>query len=140
MRLHPAEVHEFEIAYRLNTVEIDIPPLRERRDDIPLLANHFLDRIRTHYGRDLDGFSPAALEALMRHPWPGNVRELEHSVERSVTSGGHVRFEASRGAGSHADRFRAAALAVHAAASSTPAGAAEWIGGREIVFARDGVW
>ena len=84
-----------DLLYRLNTVEIDIPPLRERRDDIPLLANHFLDRIRTHYGRDLDGFSPAALEALMRHPWPGNVRELEHSVERSVLMARGGRIEAA---------------------------------------------
>ena len=84
-----------DLLYRLNTVEIDLPPLRERKDDIPLLANHFLDRIVVHYGRDLDGFSPAALESLMRHPWPGNVRELEHAVERSVLMARGGRIEAA---------------------------------------------
>ncbi len=86
------------------------------------------------------GLRVAVEDGRIRIPADDAIRNDWHSVERSVTSGGHVRFEASRGTGSHADRFWAAALAVHAAASSTPAGAAEWLGGREIVFARDGVW
>jgi DNA-binding NtrC family response regulator len=73
-----------DLLYRLNTVEIRIPPLRDRREDIPLLAIHFLRGSASHYGRALDGFSEAAMDALLRHPWPGNVRELQHAVERSV--------------------------------------------------------
>lgn len=82
-----------DLLYRLNTVEIRLPPLRERREDIPLLANHFLDRIARHYGRVLDGFSEAALDALVRHTWPGNVRELEHAVERGVLMARSRRIE-----------------------------------------------
>ncbi len=73
-----------DLLYRLNTVEIRLPPLRERRGDIPLLARHFLDRYATRYGRELEGLSDAAMEALIGHSWPGNVRELEHAVERAV--------------------------------------------------------
>jgi DNA-binding NtrC family response regulator len=84
-----------DLLYRLNTVEIGIPVLCERREDIPLLAKHFLERLSAHYGRELDGFSGAALDALMRHGWPGNVRELEHAVERSVLMARGGRIEAS---------------------------------------------
>ena len=84
-----------DLLYRLNTVEIRLPALRERKEDIPLLANHFLDRIKSHYRRELDGFSDHALDALMRHPWPGNVRELEHAVERSVLMARGGRIEAA---------------------------------------------
>ncbi|MBT8461221.1 MAG: sigma-54 dependent transcriptional regulator [Gemmatimonadetes bacterium] len=73
-----------DLYYRLNTVEIKLPPLRERREDIPLLAAHFLRISGGKYGRPDMTFSSAALDALMRHPWPGNVRELRHSVERAV--------------------------------------------------------
>jgi len=73
-----------DLLYRLNTVEIRIPPLRARRDDIPILAHHFLKRESARYDRAITGFSEQALEALLRHPWPGNVRELEHAVERAV--------------------------------------------------------
>jgi len=73
-----------DLLYRLNTVEIRLPPLRDRRDDIPLLAGHFLARETERYERPLAGFSPAAMDALMSHPWPGNVRELRHAVERAV--------------------------------------------------------
>ena len=83
-----------DLLYRLNTVEIRLPPLRERREDIPLLANHFLERTAAHYGRDLEGFSETALDALLRHTWPGNVRELEHAVERSVLMARSKRIEA----------------------------------------------
>src|SRR5262249_38256230 len=69
--------------YRLNTVEIRLPPLRERREDIPLLAAHFLERQAARYGRRVT-LAPDALTALLEHPWPGNVRELEHVVERAL--------------------------------------------------------
>ena len=73
-----------DLLYRLNTVEIHLPPLRERTEDIPHLAQHFLAQQAAKYGKQLKGFRADALEALVRHPWQGNVRELEHAVERSV--------------------------------------------------------
>jgi len=72
-----------DLLYRLNSVEISIPPLRERREDIPELAAHFLRAPSKRYGRELE-FSQKAMRALLSHPWPGNVRELRHSVERAV--------------------------------------------------------
>ena len=73
-----------DLLYRLNTVEIHLPPLRERKEDILPLALHFLRREAVRYGRTVDGFSREATEALLRHGWPGNVRELEHAMERAV--------------------------------------------------------
>src|SRR5690606_3897900 len=73
-----------DLLYRLNTVEIHLPPLRERREDIPLLANHFLAQQARRYGKQLAGFDQDAMQALIAHAWPGNVRELEHTVERAV--------------------------------------------------------
>jgi DNA-binding NtrC family response regulator len=73
-----------DLYYRLNAVEIRLPPLRDRREDIPLLAAHFLGRSGARYGRPDLRFSPDAVDALLRHGWPGNVRELRHSVERAV--------------------------------------------------------
>ena len=73
-----------DLLFRLNTFEIHLPPLRERQEDIPLLAAHFLDQHARRYRKRLSGFDPAALRALQEHPWPGNVRELEHAVERAV--------------------------------------------------------
>ena len=73
-----------DLLFRLNTVEVHIPPLRERREDIPPLAEHFLKQHSEHYRRTLEGFTEAALEALIQHSWPGNVRELDHVVERAV--------------------------------------------------------
>ncbi len=73
-----------DLFFRLNTIEIRLPPLRERREDIPLLAAHFLERVARRYRKELRSFEPAAMEALLGHPWPGNVRELEHTVERAV--------------------------------------------------------
>ena len=64
-----------------------MPALRNRRSDIPLLAGHFLARAAARAGRPVDGFTPAALAALVAHAWPGNVRELEHAVERGVYLG-----------------------------------------------------
>ncbi len=73
-----------DLLFRLNTVEIHLPALRERREDIPALAAHFLARYAARYRRPVQGFDPAALQALMQYAWPGNVRELEHTVERAV--------------------------------------------------------
>ena len=84
-----------DLLYRLNTVEIHLPPLRDRIEDIPLLAEYFLGKQARRYGRDLDGFSPSAVSALRGHSWPGNVRELQHSVERSVLMARGSRIEAS---------------------------------------------
>jgi len=72
-----------DLLYRLNSVEIRLPPLRERREDIPALAAHFLGRQASRYGRTLE-ISSAAMRALLAHPWRGNVRELRHAVERAV--------------------------------------------------------
>ncbi|MBV9880856.1 MAG: sigma-54-dependent Fis family transcriptional regulator, partial [Gemmatirosa sp.] len=73
-----------DLLYRLNTVEIRLPALRERRDDIPLLAQHFLRMHAARYRKPLKGFDRDALQLLLSHPWPGNVRELDHAVERAV--------------------------------------------------------
>ncbi len=73
-----------DLLYRLNTVEIGLPSLRDRRDDIPVLAARFLKEEAEHYDKALTGFTTEAIEALMAHPWPGNVRELQHVVERAV--------------------------------------------------------
>jgi len=73
-----------DLLFRLNTIEIQIPPLRDRREDIPLLANHFLRTYAQRYRKTLTGFDAAAAQALLEHPWPGNVRELDHAVERAV--------------------------------------------------------
>jgi DNA-binding NtrC family response regulator len=73
-----------DLLFRLNTVEIALPPLRERREDIPALAGHFLSRYSSRYRKHLRGFEPRALEAMLAYGWPGNVRELEHTVERAV--------------------------------------------------------
>jgi DNA-binding NtrC family response regulator len=76
-----------DLLFRINTVEIPLPPLRERREDIPLLAEHFLRRHAARYRKSLSGYDPDAMQALLDHPWPGNVRELEHVVERAILLG-----------------------------------------------------
>jgi DNA-binding NtrC family response regulator len=73
-----------DLLFRLNTVELHLPALRERREDIPVLAMHFLAQYASRYGRQLHGIDAAALQALLHHTWPGNVRELEHTLERAV--------------------------------------------------------
>ena len=73
-----------DLLFRLNTIEIYLPPLRERREDILLLANHFLRQYVQRYRKFPGGFDAAAMQALAEHPWPGNVRELDHAVERGV--------------------------------------------------------
>ncbi len=84
-----------DLLYRLNTVEIHLPPLRERKEDILRLARHFLQARSPRYGGHVVEFSPAAEKALLGHGWPGNVRELEHVVERALllASGPAIREE-----------------------------------------------
>jgi DNA-binding NtrC family response regulator len=73
-----------DLLFRLNTIEIHLPPLRERREDLSPLAHHFLRQSAQRYRKQLEGFEPVALQVLMDHPWPGNIRELDHSIERAV--------------------------------------------------------
>ena len=81
-----------DLLFRVNTIEIHLPPLRERREDIPLLSAHFLRQHAQRYRKSLTGFDPAAMQALLDHSWHGNVRELSHVVERAVlmARGGQV--------------------------------------------------
>ncbi len=73
-----------DLLFRLNTVEIHIPPLRERREDVPALASHFLTKYATRYRKQMKGFSPEAMAKLLEYTWPGNVRELDHTIERAI--------------------------------------------------------
>jgi len=76
-----------DLFYRLSVIQIDVPPLRERLDDVPLLADHFLARFRHQAARRISGFAPDALAAMTRYAWPGNVRELRNAVERAIVLG-----------------------------------------------------
>ena len=96
-----------DLLFRINTVEIHLPALRERREDIPLLAMHFLNRNRSRYRKQVNAFSPAAMQQMLQYPWPGNVRELEHTVERAVLLARGEEIEPSN-------------LAIAAARSSAP--------------------
>jgi two-component system response regulator HydG len=73
-----------DLYYRLNVIEIEIPPLRQRPGDIPLLAHHFLRKFATANSREITGFTDEVLALLLAHSWPGNVRELENAMERAV--------------------------------------------------------
>jgi PAS domain S-box-containing protein len=73
-----------DLYYRLKVIAIELPPLRERREDIPALAEHFLGSLREATGKDVSAFSPETMDILFRHPWPGNVRELRNAVEHAV--------------------------------------------------------
>ncbi|RLB00133.1 MAG: sigma-54-dependent Fis family transcriptional regulator, partial [Deltaproteobacteria bacterium] len=70
--------------YRLNVISLHIPPLRERPEDIPVLAEHFMRRYSRETNKDIDTITPEAMEVLKRYPWPGNVRELQNAIERAV--------------------------------------------------------
>ena len=96
-----------DLLFRLNTVEIHLPPLRDRAEDIPPLARHFLELRTRKYRKSVSGFEPAALDQLRRHPWPGNIRELEHVIERAVLM--------ARGA-----VIQAADLGLHSVADAAP--------------------
>lgn len=78
-----------DLLFRLNTVEIHLPPLRERREDIPLLASHFLQQHAQRYGKSVGGFQAEAMRAMLAYGWPGNVRELAHAVERATLLADH---------------------------------------------------
>jgi DNA-binding NtrC family response regulator len=73
-----------DLLYRINTIEIEIPPLRDRLEDIPLLTNHFLKQYAQRYNKNIAKVSDAAMTRMTKHPWPGNIRELQHSIERAV--------------------------------------------------------
>src|SRR5207244_11064051 len=80
------EIGEFreDLFYRLNVISIKLPPLRDRPEDIPLLAAHFLEKYNVENGKAIDGFTAHAMERMLAYQWPGNVRELENLVERAV--------------------------------------------------------
>jgi DNA-binding NtrC family response regulator len=73
-----------DLFFRINTVSIHVPPLRERREDVPILVKAFLDRYRAKHGRAVEGIEPEAYRRLLGYAWPGNVRELQHAIERAV--------------------------------------------------------
>jgi len=84
-----------DLYYRLNVIPVTVPPLRDRREDIPLLVNHFLKKYATAAGRKIARVSTASLESLCGYDWPGNVRQLENTVERAVAleTGEELRVE-----------------------------------------------
>jgi len=77
-----------DLLYRINTIEIEIPALRERFEDIPLLANHFLKHYAAKYDKSVNKISEGAMARMHKHPWPGNIRELQHSIERAIILSG----------------------------------------------------
>lgn len=83
-KLVAAEQFRGDLFYRLNVMTIQIPPLRERKEDIPALVNYFIERLNKEYGKSITGVSPETLECLSRFSWPGNVRELRNMVERAM--------------------------------------------------------
>jgi Nif-specific regulatory protein len=94
----PAEVQagrfRADLYYRLNVVEIIVPPLRQRRDDILPVANHFLNYFSDKTARRIDGFTQRAAELMLHHDWPGNIRELRNVIERAVVLGGDATIDA----------------------------------------------
>ena len=73
-----------DLFYRINVLSIHVPPLRDRKEDIPLLVNHFIERFNKRLNKEIKGVRPEALQSLMDYPWPGNVRELENVIERTI--------------------------------------------------------
>jgi two-component system response regulator GlrR len=73
-----------DLFYRLNVISLTLPPLRQRRDDIPLLARYFVARYAAEFNKELNGIAPDALHVLMAYSWPGNVRQLQHVIERAT--------------------------------------------------------
>jgi DNA-binding NtrC family response regulator len=86
-QLHDERLFRQDLLFRLNTVEIELPPLRERREDILLLVRHFLDVYSRKYAKPERELTPEVLSALESHDWPGNVRALRHATERAVILG-----------------------------------------------------
>jgi DNA-binding NtrC family response regulator len=96
-----------DLLFRINTIELHLPPLRERREDVPPLAMHFLRRHAARYRKHLTGFDPGAMQVLLEHGWPGNIRELDHAVERAVLL-------------AQAEQVRAVDLALRGAGTAAP--------------------
>lgn len=88
-----------DLLYRINTIEIHLPPLRERGDDVLLLAKHFVRIYAARYNRKITGMAAAFEKKLLTHTWPGNIREIQHAIERAVilTSGNIIREDAFEG-------------------------------------------
>jgi DNA-binding NtrC family response regulator len=113
------EAFRADLFHRLNVVNLRMPPLRERTEDIPVLVEHFVREFASRYGRNVSGFDPDSMAALVNHRWPGNVRELRNTVERSIALADgetlHFRPAAGDGAetlgGHRADTREAAMLA-----------------------------
>ncbi|ABC80464.1 sigma-54-dependent transcriptional regulator [Anaeromyxobacter dehalogenans] len=108
-----------DLFYRLDVVRVRLPPLRERREDVPLLAMAFLRRMAERNGKPISGFTPGAMAALERYAWPGNVRELQHAIERAVVL---TRADVVE-VGDLPEAIRAAGPAAEAAPPAGPAGA-----------------
>ncbi len=100
-----------DLLFRLNTIEIRIPPLRDRREDIPVLASYFLQQHSKRYRKPISTFDPSAMQTLLKYSWPGNIRELDHAIERAVLL-------------AHADRLRVEDLGLQAQ-KETPRGVEE---------------
>lgn len=103
-----------DLLFRLNTVEISLPPLRERREDIAPLAAHFLRQHAQRYRKSVNGLEPSALQILQEHGWPGNIRELDHAIERAVLMAQGQQVKAAdlglRGGGENAPRLEEMSL------------------------------
>jgi two-component system response regulator HydG len=84
-----------DLYYRLDVIPIHLPPLKKRRNDVPLVARHFLQRYAAEQGKEIQEFSPEAMRRLLDYPWPGNVRELENSIEHAVVLAHGKRIEVS---------------------------------------------
>ena len=92
-----------DLYFRINTITLRVPPLRERTEDIPLLCEHFLEKFRQRHQRNVKSIAPAAYHVLIRHRWPGNVRELENVIERGVlvAKGSEITVERSARVAAH---------------------------------------
>jgi len=128
-----------DLYYRLRVVPIQLPPLRRRRDDLPLLAQHFVERFREETGRPIEGLSPEALALVLDYPWPGNVRELENAIEyafvksrRGLVKPAHLPPEVCEGEG------RWASLPADSPLEAEPAGDAFRPSGRPTRAAEPG--
>jgi DNA-binding NtrC family response regulator len=115
-RLFDPSVFRADLLFRLNTIVIRVPPLRERREDVPLLVQHYLKLYEAQYERPVRNLSATAMDALLRHDWPGNVRALRHACERAVILG--------QGAEYAINDFGLAAASITAAATATAFGSA----------------
>ncbi len=123
--MHEGRFRE-ELYYRLNVFPIDMPPLRTRPDDIPLLLQYFAEKYASRVGRRVDGVDPDTLAALARYPWPGNMRELENLVERALVLQYLAAAQDPPGnsGGVHARRARRCRFGSHGHAPDADAGTA----------------